>query len=78
MHLLVVFAKIYIEVCHPAELAVDVALLGKFSVVRHACPLQLVLFVRVQMSLRLHKHVVLVFEVFVEVLLHTSQTQLQI
>ena len=75
VHLFVVFAVLDIEVRDPAELAVDISLLCKLSVVRHTRSLHLVFFIRVELSLRMDKHQLLVFEALVKVLLWTERGQ---
>jgi len=71
VHPVVVLAKFDIEVGNPAKLAVDVPLFGQLGVVGHASSLHVVLLVRVELSLRVEKHTLLVLEVLVEVLLLT-------
>ena len=76
MHLVIVFAKLDIEVGNPAEFTVDVSLLGQLGVVRHASAFHLVLLIWVELSLRMEQHLVLVLVVFVKVLLWNKSNKL--
>ena len=69
VHLVVVLRELHVEVGDPAELTVDVALLGELGVVGHARALHIVLFIGIQLALRVEQHLLLVLEVLVEVLL---------
>jgi len=71
VHPVVVLAELDIEVGNPAKLAIDVSLFGQLGVVGHTGSLHVVLLVRVELSLRVEKHTLLVLEVLVEVLLKT-------
>ena len=51
--LVVVFGALDIEVLHPSEFSIDIPLFGQFSVVWHAGSLDLILFIWVEMTLRL-------------------------
>lgn len=52
VNVIVVFGHLHVEVGYPSELSVDVSLLAYFGVIRHASALDLVLFIRVQLSER--------------------------
>ena len=74
VHLVIVLTELNIEVADPTELAVDVSFFRDFSVVRHACPLNLVFLEWVKLALRRLHCTLLRLEVFVEVLLR-AQTE---
>ena len=69
VHLVIVLRELHIKVIDPAQLSVDVSLLRKLGVVRHASTLYIVLFVGVKLALWMQQNALLVLEVFVEVLL---------
>ena len=72
VHLVIVLGVLDVEVGDPAELAVNISLLGQLGVVGHARSLHFVLFVGIQLALRVQQDSLLVLEVFVEVLLHET------
>ena len=53
VHLVVVLRELDVEVGDPAELAVDVTLLGQLGVVWHARTLHVVFLIGVQLTLRM-------------------------
>ena len=71
--LVIVLGTLYVEVVDPAQLAVDVPLLRQLGVVGHPRTLHLVLFVGIELSLRVHQDTVFQAVVLTEVLLHASK-----
>ena len=69
MHLVIVLGVLDVKVVDPAKLTVNISLLGQLSVVRHACALHFIFFIRVQLTLWVKQDSLLILEIFVKVLL---------
>ena len=72
---IIVLGALDVEVSNPAELPIDVPLLRKFCIVWHPGSLDFVLIVWIELSLRMVHDVILVPEVFAEVLLKKVDTK---
>ena len=71
---IIVLGALDVEVSNPAELPIDVPLLRKFCIVWHPGSLDFVLIVWVKLSLRMVHNVILIPEVFAEVLLKNEES----
>ena len=72
---IIVLGALDVEVSNPAELPIDVPLLRKFCIVWHPRSLDFVLIIWVELSLRMVHDVILVPELFAEVLLKKVDTK---
>ena len=71
---IIVLRALDVEVSDPTELPIDVPLLRKFCIVWHPGSLDFVLIVWVKLSLRMVHNVILIPEVFAEVLLKKEES----
>ena len=73
MHLVVILGELDVKIGDPAKLAVNVTLLAQFGVIGHAGALDLVLFVGIELALRMQHNILSILEVLVEVLLEENK-----
>ena len=69
MKLVVVLRELDVEILNPAQLSIDVSLLGELGVVWHPSSFNFILIIWVKLSLWIDHHCISILEILSEVLL---------